>query len=104
MVTTLYSLEYVHGAGILFFFWLICALIYLALCFISKRNRSDEGRKTVFYGLLGAEIFIDVLWSFYYYPGGEYVNMGLGAVFGILLWIPVLVVAGIAVTVRNVNR
>ena len=52
-------------------------------------------------GLLIAEVFTDLIWAIIYYHNGTYINYGIGAVYGLLLWIPVLVVTLILVTIKN---
>ena len=43
----------------------------------------------------------DLIWAIMYYHNGTYLNYGIGAVYGLLLWIPVLVVTLIIVTIKN---
>ncbi|MBE6031894.1 MAG: hypothetical protein E7224_01695 [Clostridiales bacterium] len=101
MVTALYAFGYVYGAGGWFLYCLICALLYIAICCISKRNRSAEGLQRVFFGLLGAEVVVDLFWGVLFFPGGEYVNHGMTSLFALAWWIPLLLIAGIVVTILN---
>ena len=52
-------------------------------------------------GLLAAEIICDGVWAVCYYPGGEYYNYGIGAVYGLLLWPCLLFLTGFIVTKIN---
>ena len=101
MVTTIYSLSHVHGAEIWLLFWLICAIAYLGICFLIKPNRTKKGINTTFIGLLVAEIVIDLAWALIYYRRGGYINYGIGAVYGLFMWIPVLIFTSIIVTAKN---
>lgn len=101
MVTSIYSLSYVHGAELWLLFWLIGALAYLCLCFLIKSNRTKSGIKATWIGLLLAEGITDLIWAFLYYRNGTYLNYGIGAVYGLLLWIPALIITAIIVTIRN---
>ena len=51
--------------------------------------------------LLIAEVLIDLVWAIIYYHNGTYMNYGLGAVYGLLLWVPILAVTLVAVTFKN---
>ena len=101
MVTAIYSLSYVYGAELWLLFWFICLVAYLSICFAIKANRSLNGIKTVLIGALVAEVIVDAVWALIYYRNGIYTNYGVGAVYGLLMWIPVLIITGIIVTIRN---
>lgn len=101
MVTAIYSLAHVHGAELWLLFWFICLVVYLCICFLIKANRSKSGMKATLIGLLIAEVVIDLVWALVYYHNGTYINYGIGAVYGLALWIPCLMITGIVVTVRN---
>ena len=101
MITAIYSLSQVYGAELWLLFWLACAVIYLGICFLIKGNRTKKGAKNVFVGLAVAEVIIDVTWAIIYYCNGTYFNYGIGAVYGMLLWIPVLIVTLAIVTIKN---
>lgn len=101
MVTAIYSLSQVHGAELWLLFWLVCVVIYLGISFLIKHNRTPKGVKNVLIGLLIAEVIIDLMWAIIYYHNGTYLNYGIGAVYGLLLWVPVLVVTSVIVTVKN---
>ena len=97
MVTAIYSLSQVHGAELWLLFWLVCLVAYLILCFAIKSNRTKQGRKNVFIGLLIAEVVVDFIWAIIYYRNGVYINYGIGAVYGMFIWIPALIIAAIIV-------
>ena len=101
MVTAIYSLSQVHGAELWLLFWFICLVAYLILCFAIKSNRTKKGRKNVFIGLLVAEVAVDFIWAIIYYRNGAYINYGIGAVYGMFIWIPALIVAAIIVSNKN---
>ena len=101
MATAIYSLSFVHGAELWLLFWLVCVIAYMGLCFMIKPNRTRRGIKTVFIGLLVAEVLIDVIWAVIYYHNGTYLNYGVGAVYGLVLWVPILVITLIVVTMKN---
>lgn len=88
MITAIRSLPLVNGATLWLLFWVICAAGYLIFCLIKKPSL----KRTVFHGLLIAEMIIDLFWTLLYYPLGTYVEHGLAAIFGLLVWIPVLAV------------
>ena len=101
MVTAIYSLSFVHGAELWLLFWFLCICIYLGICLMIKSNRTRNGIKNALIGLLIAEILIDVIWGVIYYHNGVYLNYGIGAVYGVLMWIPMLIITLIGVTIRN---
>ena len=73
----------------------------MGLCFMMKPNRTKSGMKTVLTGLLVAEVVIDLIWAAIYYHNGTYLNYGIGAVYGLLLWVPILLITWAAVTAMN---
>ena len=101
MVTAIYSLTFVHGAELWLLFWGICVAVYLCIALLIKQNRTKKGFKNILIGLLIAEVITDLIWAIMYYHNGTYLNYGIGAVYGLLLWIPVLVVTLIIVTIKN---
>lgn len=101
MVTAMYSLSQVYGAELWLLFWLACVAIYLGIGFFIKENRTGNGFKRVWIGLLIAEVLIDLLWARIYYSNGTYRNYGIGAMYGLLLWIPLLAATLAIVTVKN---
>lgn len=103
MVTAIYSLSQVHGAELWLLFWLVCVVIYLGISFLIKHNRTKKGVKNVLIGLLIAEVINDLIWAIIYYHKGTYLNYGIGAIYGLLLWIPILVVTLVIITAKNKN-
>ena len=101
MVTAIYSLSNVHGAELWLLFWFICLIVYLGICYMIKSNRTKTGIKNTLIGLMIAEITIDFIWAIIYYHNGSYINYGIGAVYGLLMWIPVLIITAIIVTLKN---
>ena len=101
MVTAIYSLSQVHGAELWLLFWLVCLVAYLILCFAIKCNRTKQGRKRVFIGLLVVEVVVDLIWAIIYYRNGVYINYGIGAVYGMFIWIPALIITAIIVSNKN---
>ena len=101
MVTAIYSLTFVHGAELWLLFWGICVVVYLCIALLIKQNRTKKGFKNILIGLLIAEVITDLIWAIMYYHNGTYLNYGIGAIYGLLLWIPVLVVTLIIVTIKN---
>lgn len=104
MVTAICSLSNVHGAEIWLLFGIACVLAYLGICFMVKINRTKKGIQATLIGLLIGEIVIDFVWSLIYYHRGVYINYGVGAVYGLLMWIPILTATCIIVTIRNKGR
>ena len=101
MVTAIYSLSQVHGAELWLLFWLVCVAVYLGIGFLFKNNRTKKGVKNMLICLLIAEVLIDLVWAIIYYHTGTYMNYGIGAVYGLLLWVPILAVTLVAVTFKN---
>ena len=101
MVTAIYSLSQVHGAELWLLFWFICLVAYLILCFAIKCNRTKQGRKRVFIGLLVVEVVVDLIWAIIYYRNGVYINYGIGAVYGMFIWVPALIITAIIVSYKN---
>ena len=101
MITAIYSLSRVRGAELWLLFWLVCVVIYLAIGFSLKNNRTGNGVKNVLIGLLTAEAITDLMWAVIYYNNGTYLNYGIGAVYGVFLWVPILVITLVIVTLKN---
>lgn len=101
MVTAIYSLSQVHGAELWLVFWFVCVVAYLGISFLIRYNRTKKGIKNVFIGLLVAEVIIDLTWAIIYYHNGTYLNYGIGTVYGLLLWVPVLAVTLAIIAAKN---
>lgn len=101
MLTAIYSLSQVCGAELWLLFWFVCVVIYLSISLLITYNRTKKGIKNILLGLLIAEVIIDLMWARIYYPNGTYFNYGIGAVYGLLVWIPILVVTLVMITAQN---
>jgi hypothetical protein len=101
MVTAFCSLGKVHGAELWLLYWAICVIVYAGGCLLVRWNRSKQGIKNLLVGLLIAEVIVDLIWAAIYYNHGTYVNHGIVAVYGLLVWIPVLLVAATIVTLKS---
>ena len=101
MITAIYSLSRVYGAELWLLFWLICVVIYLAIGLFIKNNRTGNGVKNVLIGLLIAEAITDLMWAAIYYHNGTYLNHDIGAVYGVFLWVPILVITLVIVTLKK---
>ena len=103
MITVLMSLGQVNGAWAGLLGIVLSAAAYLALCFAFSRNRG-QGRRRVWYFLLLTEVVCDIFWRFYYFPGGEYVNHGLGGMAAMFAWPLLLAVSFVVVMAINGDR
>ena len=103
MITAIYSLGGVHGAEIWLVFWLVCAAAYFGICAAFKSNRGKSGMKEVLFWGLIAEFAVDLIWAVVYYCNISYVNYGVGAVYGLIIW-PIFLAAGIIATVKNKRK
>lgn len=101
MITAIYSLGGVHGAEIWLVFWILCAAAYFGICAIFKANRGKLGMKEVLLWGLIAEFAVDLIWALVYYHNISYINYGIGAVYGLIIWPVFLVAAGILATLKN---
>ena len=101
MIAAMESILQVQGGELWFLFWAAGAVLYLGVCFLFRQNRTKRGVKACLLGLLAAEAAVDLAWAFLYDHNGVYRNYGIGAVYGLLLWIPLLAAAAVAVTVKN---
>ncbi len=99
MITAIYALDSVVGAE----FWLIgcvfCLLLSMAVALGSKNNRKPL-LPTVSAIVLSA-VLCDVFWFFRYFPGGEYINMGIASAWQLLLY-PLCITVGVS-TVTFLN-
>ena len=102
MITSIYSFSHVHGAELMLIFWLVCAAAYCGGSLFIKANRNHI--KTILLGLLTAEILIDLAWALIYYDKGSYVNYGIGAAYGLLLWPCLLMMTALVVTQINISK
>lgn len=54
-------------------------------------------------GLMIAEVINDLIWAIIYYHNGTYLDYGIGAVYGLPLWILILTVTLIVFTAKSRN-
>lgn len=101
MITAIISTAYVHDAEIWLIGWLVCALLYFAVLILPKKNKTKNGIKNLLFYFLLAEILVDLVWALIYYNKSGYVNHGIGAAYGLLLWPVALVISGIFATKLN---
>lgn len=104
MITAIYSVGGVHGAEIWVLFWVLCAAAYFGICAMFKTNRSKSGMKEVLFWGLIAEFAVDLIWAIVYYWNFSYVNYGIGAIYGLIIWPIFLAAAGIIATVKNKRK
>ena len=104
MVTLVLSLGRVTGADLGLVLWLACAAAYLGLCLRFRANRTKRGRRAVLTALLIAAAVFDLLLCLCAYDHGQYVNRGIAAAWGLLLWAPALLLTGALVTGINKRR
>ena len=95
MITAIISLNYVHGAQMWLAGWLVCAAAYFLMSLLKKSGRTKCGVKNLLLGFLSAEFVTDALWALIYYSDSGYVNYGVGAVYGLLLWPAALAVSAV---------
>ncbi len=98
MITMLFFTAEVKVGGLMLAGWLVCALLYLLGVRLAHRNRDKAGLRRVLVGLLVAELLCDRVWMWYFYPGGDYRNPGLGGMAMLLLWPALLALTAAAVT------
>ena len=99
MITAIISLGQVHGAEFWLAGWFVCAIIYFAGLLLNKANRRNA--KNVLFLFLLAEVVTDFVWAVTYYDNSVYVNYGIGAVYGLILWPIALSIAGVIAVIRN---
>lgn len=99
MITAIISIGQVHGAELWLVGWAICVVAYFAILLPLKHNR--KGAKNVFFWFLLAEVITDFCWALVYYNNSVYINYGIGAVYGLILWPVVLFTAGTIATIQN---
>lgn len=92
----------VTGAEIWFIFFLICGAFYLLMSFLWRCNR--RGWLLVFIGMITAGVICDAAWYLAFFPGGEYLNSGLGSMYLLLLWPEMLMITDIIITAFNISK
>lgn len=101
MVTAVYSLGQVVGADLWLGGYLVCALLYVAVCLLFRFNRCKKGLLAVALAFLLAEIVCDGIWYATFYPNGTYENPSLAGAGALLVWPALLCLAGAAVSMFN---
>ena len=85
MITSIYSLGKVTGAGMWVFGYFVCILIFVLICAMFKANRTRKGVVTLALSLIISEIICDTAYS-------------------IFLWPVILLIAGLIGTRQNMSR
>ena len=101
MITAIFTLSQVHGAELWLLFWCISLVAYIGIGCSLKANHTRQGIGTLLIGLLIAEVANDLVWAIAYYFNGILLDYGVGLVYGLCLWIPLLIVTLIIVTRKN---
>lgn len=99
MITAIYSLGRVHGAELWIVGWLVCAIAYFAIFLLNQANRRCV--KNLLFWFMVAEILTDLGWAAIYYDNSAYINYGIRATYGLILWPIALNIAGIIATIQN---
>jgi len=100
MITMLYAwIDGVIGMEVTLVCYAICVLVYFVLCFMFRANRICKRR--VLYGWLVCEVICDLLWYFFYFENGNYMNRGLHGSMACMLLPFLLFVSGLIVTALN---
>lgn len=103
MITAIISITQVHGAEVWLAGWLLCAALYFVFLLIREVNRTSTTAKNVVFWFLAAEFFTDLIWAIIYYGNPGYINYGIAAVYGLLLWPVLLLAAGAIASAQNRN-
>lgn len=99
MITAIISLGQVRGAGFWMIGWFLCAVAYFAV-FLPKKANRGKSKNVLFWFLIG-EVLTDLVWAVVGYNNCVYINYGIVAIYGLLLWPIVLGIAGIIATIQN---
>ena len=95
MITAIISKAFVYNGEVWLIGWLVCALLYFAILISFRRNRTKNGIKNLVFCFLTVEFLVDLVWSLIYYDRSGYVNRGIAALYGLLLWPAALAAGGI---------
>ena len=101
MITAIFTLSQVRGAELWLLFWCISLIAYIGIGYRLKSNHTKQGIKNLLIGLLIAEVANDLVWSIAYYLNGSLLDYGVGLVYGLCLWVPLLLITLIIVTTKN---
>ncbi len=102
MITAIISQGQVNGAAIWLIGWIMFMCLYFAVTLLIKNNRNKkQSIKNVFSYFLIAEFITDLIWALVYYDNSGYINYGIGAVYGLIIWPIFLIIAAVLVTIEN---
>ncbi len=101
MITAIVSLGQVRGAEIWLVGWLVCMAAYFAILLLWKCNRTRQGVKNLIFWFLAVEFITDLAWALVYYGNPGYINYGVAAVYGLLLWPVALLLGGVVALAQN---
>ena len=106
MITAIVSIGQVYGAEYWLAGWLLCAALYFVFLLIQEVNRTRTGAIHVVVWFLISEALTDLIWAVVYYGNPGYINYGIAAVYGLLLWPVLLLAAGAIASAQNrkINR
>lgn len=104
MITAVYSLGHV-GVGsdtaIWLFIWTLCAAAYFGVGLLFRQNRCKQGIHAVLLGFFMVEAAFDGIWAAAYCFRHIWLDVALGATYGIGIWILMLLTAAILVARKN---
>ena len=101
MITAIFTLSQVRGAELWLLFWCISLVAYIGIGYRLKANHTKPGFKNLLIGLQIAEVANDLAWSIAYYFNDTLLDYGIGLVYGLYLWVPLLVITLLIVTIKN---
>ena len=79
-------------------FLVIVGAGFTVLWFLSWENRTRKGLVKLLLCFAGAGLVCEIAWSRMFYPGGTYLNLGLGdTLMGLLFWPVFLILFGVIV-------
>lgn len=68
-------------------FLVIVGAVFAGFWFLSWENRTRKGLVKLLLSFAGAGLVCEIAWSRMFYPGGTYLNLGLGdTLMGLLFW------------------
>lgn len=79
--------------------WLLCAAAYFAVLW--RGAKGATGKKNMLFWFLAAEVLTDMVWTLIYCGNPGFLSAGVGLVYGLGLWLVVLVAAGIVAAAQN---
>ena len=101
MLTGMYGIGRFSGAEVV----LLANGLWLMLCvggsFLFRCNRTPGGRRRLLWGIFLAAAFCDAVMFWALFPHGNYVNHGIGAAWGMLVYPAVVFAAAALLTAWN---